>query len=77
MRPIIEPPFCKFLRWIVGVVYPNMELVGLENLPEDAFVLVGNHSEEGVIWLYYAQEGLDADDAAERAGHCGRGASAL
>ena len=45
MRPIIEPPFCKFLRWIVGVVYPNMELVGLENLPEDAFVLVGNHSQ--------------------------------
>ena len=38
LRPIIEPPFCKFLRWIVGVVYPNMELVGLENLPEDAIV---------------------------------------
>ena len=30
-------------------------------------MLVGNHSEEGVIWLYYAQEGLDANDAAERA----------
>lgn len=45
MRPIEEPGFCKFLRWIVGVFYPRMELVGLENLPEEPFVLVGNHSQ--------------------------------
>ena len=38
-----------------------------QDLVNDILVLVGNHSEEGVIWLYYAQEGLDADDAAERA----------
>ena len=45
MRPIEEPGLCKFLRWIVGAVYPKMELVGLENLPEEPFVLVGNHSQ--------------------------------
>ena len=38
-----------------------------QDLVNDILVLVGNHSEEGVIWLYYAQEGLDAHDAAERA----------
>lgn len=38
-----------------------------QDLVNDILVLVGNHSEEGVIWLYYAQEGLDANDAAERA----------
>ena len=45
MRPIEEPRFCRFLRWIVGVVYPKMELVGLENVPEEACILVGNHSQ--------------------------------
>ena len=45
MRPIEEPRFCKFLRWIVGVFYPKMELVGLEKLPEAPFILVGNHSQ--------------------------------
>ncbi len=38
-----------------------------QDLVNDILVLVGNHTEEGVIWLYYAQEGLDADDAAEQA----------
>lgn len=38
-----------------------------QDLVNDLLILVGNHSEEGTIWLYYAQEGLDADEAAEKA----------
>ena len=38
-----------------------------QDLVNNILVLVGNHSEEGTIWLYYAQEGLDANEAAERA----------
>lgn len=38
-----------------------------QDLVNDILLLVGNHSEEGTIWLYYAQEGLDASEAAEKA----------
>lgn len=38
-----------------------------QDLVNDILLLVGNHSEEGTIWLYYAQEGLDAGEAAEKA----------
>lgn len=38
-----------------------------QDLVNDILLLVGNHSEAGTIWLYYAQEGLDANEAAERA----------
>lgn len=59
MRPIEEPGLCRFLRWIVGVFYPKMELVGLERLPEEPFVLVGNHSQaHGAI---VAEERLPVD----------------
>ena len=45
VRPIEEPGLCRFIRWIVGVFYPKMELVGLEKLPEESCILVGNHSQ--------------------------------
>lgn len=45
MRPIEEPLPCRLIRGAVDLVYPSMELVGLENLPQDACVLVGNHSQ--------------------------------
>ena len=38
-----------------------------QDLVNNILILVGNHAESGTIWLYYAQEGLDANDAAERA----------
>lgn len=38
-----------------------------QDLVNNILILVGNHSEEGTIWLYYAQEGLDAGEAAEKA----------
>lgn len=43
MRPIDEPFLCRVIRRAVDLVYPQMELVGLENLPEDASIIVGNH----------------------------------
>lgn len=38
-----------------------------QDLVNNILILVGNHSETGTIWLYYAQEGLDASEAAEKA----------
>lgn len=38
-----------------------------QDLVNNLLILVGNHSEEGTVWLYYAQEGLDASEAAEKA----------
>ncbi len=38
-----------------------------QDLVNNILILVGNHSETGTIWLYYAQEGLDAGEAAEKA----------
>ena len=38
-----------------------------QDLVNNMLIFVGNHAEEGTIWLYYAQEGLDAGDAAEKA----------
>ena len=38
-----------------------------QDLVNNILIFVGNHAEEGTIWLYYAQEGLDAGDAAEKA----------
>ena len=45
MRPIEEPLLCKLIRKAVDLVYPKMELVGIENLPEEPCVIVGNHSQ--------------------------------
>ena len=38
-----------------------------QDLVNDILLLVGNHTEEGTIRLYYGGEGLDATDAAEMA----------
>ena len=38
-----------------------------QDLVNNILILVGNHAESGTIWLYYAQEGLDAAEAAEKA----------
>lgn len=38
-----------------------------QDLVNDILILVGNHTEEGTVRLYYAQEGLDAMEAAEKA----------
>ena len=45
MRPIEEPMLCRFIRRAVDLVYPKMELEGLENIPREPCVIVGNHSQ--------------------------------
>lgn len=36
-------PLYRFIRWIVKTVYPKIELVGTERLPQEPVILVGNH----------------------------------
>ena len=35
----------KIIRWIVSVVYPKIRIVGEENIPKEASIAVGNHSQ--------------------------------
>ena len=35
----------KVIKWLVQVCYPNIEVVGAENLPAEPVVIVGNHSQ--------------------------------
>ena len=33
----------KIIKWLVWVIYPKIEAVGAENLPEESAIIVGNH----------------------------------
>lgn len=35
----------RLIRWIVKTVYPKIEVVGEENLPDQPVILVGNHAQ--------------------------------
>lgn len=35
----------KFIKWLIWLFYPRMEVVGIENLPDEAAVVVGNHTQ--------------------------------
>ena len=35
----------RFLRWLVWLFYPKTAIVGAENIPEEASVIVGNHTQ--------------------------------
>ncbi len=35
----------RFVKWLVRVFYPKMEVVGAENLPQEPAIVVGNHSQ--------------------------------
>ena len=43
MDRIEEPLLCKIIRRAVDMIYPDMELEGLSNLPQEPCVIVGNH----------------------------------
>lgn len=45
MYPVEGPFLCRVIRKAVDLVYPKYELVGLENIPEEASIIVGNHSQ--------------------------------
>lgn len=38
-------PVFKFIKRIVKKVYPKMEIVGMENLPAEPVIIVGNHAQ--------------------------------
>lgn len=35
----------RVIRWLVWLFYPKMKVAGAENLPEDACIVVGNHTQ--------------------------------
>ena len=35
----------RIIRWLVWVFYPNVSVEGQENLPDEACIIVGNHSQ--------------------------------
>lgn len=35
----------KTVKWLVSIFYSNPEFVGIENLPEDPSIIVGNHTQ--------------------------------
>lgn len=45
MRKTEEPLLYRLIRGTVDLVYPPIEIEGLENLPEEPSILVGNHSQ--------------------------------
>ncbi len=38
-------PLYRFIRWCVRLFYPKIEVVGVENLPQEPCIVVGNHSQ--------------------------------
>ncbi len=38
-------PMYKLVKWLVWVFYPKMEAGGVENLPQEPAIIVGNHSQ--------------------------------
>lgn len=43
MNQAKEPMLYRMIRGTVDLIYPDIEVVGLENLPEEPCILVGNH----------------------------------
>ncbi len=35
----------RFIKWLVWVFYPKMEVVGAEHLPQEPAIIVGNHAQ--------------------------------
>ncbi len=41
-----KPSFLyKFIKWVVELFYPKMQIVGAENLPDEPCIIVGNHTQ--------------------------------
>lgn len=38
-------PLYRFIKWLVWVFYPEIEVVGTENLPQEPVMAVGNHTQ--------------------------------
>ena len=33
----------KFIKWCVKICYPKIQVEGIENLPDEPVIIVGNH----------------------------------
>ena len=40
-----KSPLFRFIKFLVGLFYPKMEVVGLENLPDEPCAIIGNHTQ--------------------------------
>lgn len=40
-----KSPVYRVILWLVKLFYPKIEVIGAENLPEEAALIVGNHSQ--------------------------------
>lgn len=40
-----KPISFKIIKYVVRLIYPKHEIIGLENIPEEPTVIVGNHSQ--------------------------------
>lgn len=40
-----KPLVFRGIKYLVRLVYPKMEIVGLENLPDESCVIIGNHAQ--------------------------------
>ncbi len=38
-------PLYRVIKWLVCLFYPKIEVVGAENLPDEAAIIVGNHTQ--------------------------------
>ena len=45
MKETKTSPLFRFIKWLVRVFYPKMEVVGSDNLPDEASIVVGNHTQ--------------------------------
>lgn len=45
MNPKELPFLCRLIWGLVNIVYPKMEIIGLENLPQEPSIFVGNHAQ--------------------------------
>lgn len=39
------PILYKFIKWLIWALYPKFKIEGLENLPSESCIIVGNHSQ--------------------------------
>lgn len=45
MRVKKQPALYRFIRWIVNIFYKDRKIEGLENLPDEPAIVVGNHAQ--------------------------------
>ena len=38
-------PVYKVIKWLIKVFYPKIEVVGVENLPQEPVMVVANHTQ--------------------------------